>query len=96
MRVLRDGHHLGVSTATTTPALDIGGWAAVDDHVSGRRRRHLARREHSKRRQQLWRQYHVLSESRHPFSAELDHAEDGEYVRRRIRRGPGRHRLDDE
>ena len=35
-------------------------------------------------------------QSRHPFSAELDHAEDREYVCRRVRRGPGRHRLDDE
>ena len=97
MQLYGDGH-LRVSSATpaATPALHIGGWAAVDDRVSGRRRGHLARREHSKRRRQLWRQYHVLSESRDPFSAELDQAEDREYVCRRVRRDPRRQRLVDE
>ena len=35
MQLCGDGHHLRVSSATTTTTVHIGGWAAVDDHVSG-------------------------------------------------------------
>ena len=35
-------------------------------------------------------------QSRRAFSDQLDHAEDRQYVCRRVRRDPRRHRLDDE
>ena len=63
-------------TAPPPPPPRVGGWPSVDDHVSGWRRRHLARHSHPGRRQHLSGEYHVLSESRHPFADQLDQAED--------------------
>ena len=40
-------------------------------------------------------EYHLLSASRHPFADQLDQAEDGQYVCRRVRRDPRRQRLVD-
>ena len=56
------------SGTSAAPALDIGGWPAVDDHVSGGRRRHLARQYHPGRRRMLSGGHHVLSESRRTFA----------------------------
>ncbi len=52
--------------------------------------------EHPKRRQQPSGGTDVLSASRGTFADQLDHAEDGQYLRRRVRRDPRRHRLDDD